>query len=96
MKKLVLVGLFFSAQVLAAAEVKLDEHPGSELFDETCASGCHFHTTDEIFVRKDRKAKDRAQLSTWVSNCITQTGVEVFPEDEEQIEEFLNKKYYHY
>jgi len=90
-KSMIIASLFMSSVSFATSPVEPTE--GAALFVENCTS-CHFHDTPELFTRQDRKAKDRAQLSQWVSNCITQTKVEVFPEDEELIEDFLNTKYY--
>lgn len=96
MKSLISITLFllsmnFIAQVKAE---DIEAHAGKELFKENCMGSCHKHDTDELLLREDSIVKDRQDLSRVVSFCVSNIGIEIFPEDKKLIADFLNKKFY--
>ena len=69
---------------------------GQEIFTENCTSSCHLHDTDELFKIKNRNLSSKRDLKAMVSNCISVTKVAIFPDDEAEIVEYLNDKFYHF
>jgi hypothetical protein len=69
---------------------------GEELFKDNCLRGCHVTDMDPYFSRDDKKATNYAGLAGFVSNCISMTGAELFPDDEQAIVDYLNNTYYNY
>lgn len=98
MKKIFFIILCASNFSLFAQDTQTTDpaHPGQELFNENCMGSCHLHKTSELFTRKDRKVDSKKGLTKMVSFCVSNLGIEVFPEDEEQITEHLNQKFYQY
>lgn len=90
--------LFASSFNLFGQEAQVTDvtHPGKELFTENCMGSCHLHKTDALFTRKDRKSDSKQALAKMVNFCVSNLGIEIFPEDEAQITEYLNQKFYQY
>jgi|GEM_PF-5825385 len=72
----------------------LESHEGKQIFTENCLGSCHKHATDDLFTRKNSMVKSRKGLSRVVSFCVSTLGLEIFPEDEVEVADYLHKKYY--
>lgn len=75
-------------QTIAANETNNTE--GKALHEDNCAR-CH---DPEFYTRDDRKMKDYQHLHKMVGMCDAQLGTELFPEELQQITDFLNDDYY--
>jgi cytochrome c2 len=75
-----------------------DAQAGEKLFNERECARCHVSMLggdgSEIFVRANRKVKTAPQLLTQIRACNNQLGIQLFPEDEENLAAYLNQKYY--
>ena len=87
-----------TAPVLANPFPKGDPKAGKKLVEEAKCSTCHISMFggdgSKIFTREDRKTKTPKTLSTRVTGCKTQLGINWFPEDEEHVAAYLNQQYY--
>lgn len=99
MKKL-LAGLMIfgiSNMVFAAAYDNGDPKIGKALFDKSCQS-CHAAKFggdgSKIFTRPNRIVNTPQQLVARVMACDVNTGTGWFPEQEADVEAYLNQQYY--
>jgi len=77
-----------------ATAVWADPENGKELHDPECM-GCH---STEVYTRGAKgKVTDFTGLKRMVSMCITNTGkgADWFPEDQEEVIEYMNQEFYH-
>jgi hypothetical protein len=89
MKKLLLT-VALLANTIAFADIE----EGEELHTETCVT-CHIATHDEKFyTRENSKMHNHFDLRSQVSNCISAFDVDLFPDEEASVVEFLNTQYY--
>lgn len=81
----------------AAPFAKGDPKIGKTLHDKSCVS-CHVSMYggdgSEIYTRPDRIVKTADQLAARVSGCNANTGAGWFPEDELNVDAYLNQRYY--
>ena len=82
----ILVGLCVSCQTLA----EVDE--GKALFMEANCQKCH--STGQKFKPHDRKAQDFSQLRGWVKGCSSTFGASWFPEDYQEVSQWINAKHH--
>lgn len=70
-----------------------DTENGQELHDAECLR-CH---GTEPYMKEDTKLKTIFDLKRQVSMCITMTGAgaDWFPEDQDDVVEYMNKAFYH-
>ena len=69
-----------------------------KLHDEKCVA-CHaqksaFGDPDAIYRRSDSTVKSYQRLKTMVSLCNSELRLDLFPEDEQDLVEYLNATYY--
>jgi hypothetical protein len=89
-----LAGLTLSGPVLAAP----DAAEGRKLVEEKKCELCHHNKTygdaKAIYLRKDRKVTSWEKLKAQVAACNSELNLQMFPDDEEHVAEFLNQTYY--
>ena len=75
-----------------------DPAEGRKLVAEKKCETCHHNKTmgdaKAIYLRKDRKVTNPAQLKARVALCNSELNLGLFPEDEEHIAAYLNETYY--
>ena len=71
---------------------------GAKLVQEKRCEACHNNKTQgdakAIYLRKDRKVTSWEKLKAQVAACNSQLNLQLFPDDEEHIAEYLNQTYY--
>lgn len=71
---------------------------GAKLVQEKRCEGCHDTKTPgdakAIYLRKDRKVTSWEKLKAQVAACNSELNLQLFPDDEEHIAEYLNQTYY--
>jgi hypothetical protein len=85
-----LIGLL--SATLAWAEVE----NGKELHEESCVE-CHMmsdHTA--LYTRRDRKVNSLHRLGGQVSACTQTLDIGWFPDEERDVVEYLNSRYYRF
>ncbi len=72
---------------------------GQPLNEKHCVA-CHARRfegdADRIYTRSERRVRTPAQLLAQVSYCNAELGTGYFPEEEEHIAAYLNKRYYRF
>ena len=62
--------------------------------------GCHARRDDgdatRLYLRADRRVNTPAQLRAQIAYCNTELGAGLFPDDEESLAVFLDRRYYHF
>ena len=87
----VITGLLLTSPLVGAVPFeKGDPKAGKALHDKACVS-CH---DSKMYTRADRKVKTAAQLAGRVSGCNANTGAGWFPEDELNVNAYLNQQFY--
>lgn len=69
---------------------------GRALSDRDCI-GCHqqkFGSPEAIYLRADRRVNSLAQLKAQVARCNAELPTQYFPEEEEQLVDYLNATFY--
>ncbi len=94
MKKL-LIPAFYGLMLLAnhadaAPFDKGDPQAGKRLHDKSCLA-CH---DSKMYTRADRKIKTAQQLAARVSGCNANAGAGWFPEEELNVDAYLNQQFY--
>ena len=73
---------------------------GKRLVEEKGCETCHHNKTlgdaKAIYLRKDRKVTSLAKLKSQVALCNSELGLQLFPDEEEQIVQYLDRTYYHF
>jgi hypothetical protein len=71
---------------------------GAKLVQEKRCETCHNNKTlgdaKAIYLRKDRKVTSREKLKAQVAACNSELNLQLFPDDEEHIAEYLDQTYY--
>lgn len=71
---------------------------GAKLVQEKRCETCHNNKTlgdaKAIYLRKDRKVTSWEKLKAQVAACNSELNLQLFPDDEEHIAEYLNQTYY--
>jgi cytochrome c2 len=87
-----------TATVQATPFAKGDAATGNKYFDQHQCNSCHASMLGgdgtAMFTRAERKVKTAASLETQITRCSVNLGLTLFPEDEEHLGAYLNKKYY--
>ena len=90
----IVVGVTFAAPALAQGDAAI----GRKLVEEKKCEICHHNKTygdaKAVYLRKDRKVTSWQKLKTQVAACNTELNLQMFPDDEEHVAEFLNQAYY--
>jgi hypothetical protein len=91
---LILVGPLQAADPLPSG----DAEAGEKLFKERDCARCHVSMVggdgSQIFTRAERKVKTAQELLAQIRACNSQLGIQLFPEDEQNLAAYLNQKYY--
>jgi cytochrome c553 len=97
MKKL-LVLLLLSNVAHAAPFETGNFEAGKKLFEQTRCNRCHIEMKggdgSEIFTRPDHKVRSPSQLIKQLYICGGNAGVNLSPQDEQNLGAYLNKLYY--
>jgi len=76
-----------------------DARQGEPLASRDCVA-CHARRfdgdADRMYLRADRKVRTPAQLMAQIRYCNTELGAGYFPDEEEHLAAYLNKRYYHF
>lgn len=71
---------------------------GERLVKEKGCDACHSRKVSgdakAFYLRKDRKVTDWGKLKAMVAACNSELNLQLFPEDEEHIAEYLNQTYH--
>ena len=71
---------------------------GKLLVEEKKCETCHHNRTmgdaKAIYLRRDRKVTSLEKLKSQVALCNSELNLQLFPDDEEHISEFLDRTYY--
>src|SRR5688572_8708535 len=89
-----LIGVSLAAPALAQG----DAAAGRKLVEEKKCELCHHNKTygdaKAIYLRKDRKVTSWEKLKAQVAACNSELNLQMFPDDEGHVAEFLNQTYY--
>jgi len=74
-----------------------DIENGKTLHQDKCKT-CHMVGGDHsaLYKRDNRKVKAYGKLKGQVSMCMQNFNIDWFPEEEEDVVNYLNKEYYHF
>src|SRR3954468_20605705 len=96
MRSIALLLLAFAAPAVTAAETDA----GRRLVEEKHCETCHHNKTlgdaKAIYLRKDRKVTSLEKLKAQVALCNSELNLQMFPDEEEQVVDFLDKTYYRF
>ena len=88
--------LLFAALALPASAADVDA--GKRLVEEKKCESCHHEKTmgdaKAIYLRKDRKVTSLAKLKAQVALCNSELNLQMFPDEEEQVVDYLDATYY--
>lgn len=83
---------------LALSASAADTGAGKLLVEEKHCETCHHNKTmgdaKAIYLRKDRKVNTLEQLKARVALCNSELGLQMFPDEEEQVVDYLDATYY--
>jgi len=85
---------FSSVTALAYSDVE-----NGRLIEQSKCASCHaaksgFGDADMIYKRADHKVTNYSKLKLLISSCNAELRLDLFPEDEADISDFLNSKFY--
>jgi len=63
---------------------------------ETCHSAKTPSDARAVYLRKDRKVTSLEKLEAQVALCNSDLGLQMFPDEEENVVAFINSEYYHF
>ena len=93
-----LVALLATFLAFPALGAPADE--GRKLVEEKKCETCHHNKTmgdaKAIYLRKDRKVNSMEQLKARVALCNSELNLQMFPDEEQQVVEYLNDTYYRF
>ncbi len=82
----------------AMSSAQPDYVRGQTLYNEQPCNSCHASrfkaNPDQMYLRSPRLVNTRAQLKTQIQFCNSQLNAGLFPDDEDDVVEFLNHNYY--
>jgi hypothetical protein len=71
---------------------------GRKLVEEKKCETCHHNKTlgdaKAIYLRKDRRVNSLAKLKSQVALCNSELNLQMFPDEEQQVVEYLDETYY--
>lgn len=80
------------------ASASPDAAQGKKLVEEKRCEICHHNRTlgdaKAVYLRKDRKVTSWEKLKAQVAACNSELNLQLFPDEEEHIAEYLNRTYY--
>lgn len=91
--------LAFILASLAFESLAGDAEEGRKLVEEKKCEGCHARKAPggeakNIYLRKDRRVGSWEKLKSQVALCNSELNLQLFPDDEEHVAEFLDRTYY--
>ena len=92
--------LFLAAlsSALAISAPAADTEAGKRLVEEKRCENCHHDKTlgeaRAIYLRKDRKVTTLEKLKAQVALCNSELNLQMFPDEEEQVVDYLDATYY--
>lgn len=94
-----IASLVFAAACLPAFAADVEE--GRKLVEEKKCEACHARKAPggeakQIYLRKDRRVTTLAKLKSQVALCNSELNLQLFPDDEEHVAEFLDRTYYRF
>ena len=72
---------------------------GRKLVEEKGCEGCHVRKVagpGRIYTRDDRRATTWPKVKSMVQACNSELNLQLFPDEEEHVAEYLNQAYYKY
>ena len=79
-------------------DVAADPAEGRKLMEEKKCEACHQSKArgdaKAFYLRKDRRVTTLEKLKAQVAACNSELGLQLFPEDEAHIVDYLNQTYY--
>jgi hypothetical protein len=92
------IGIFSMPTFSHAANVALKN---GKLIEETKCYACHakksgFGNGDMIYTRADHKVTSYSRLKTMVATCNSELRLDLFPEDEADVVQYLNQQFYQF
>lgn len=92
------IGIFSANAFCFAADTALKN---GKLIEETKCYACHakksgFGNGDMIYTRNDRKVESYSRLKAMVAICNSELRLDLFPEDETDVAQYLNHQFYRF
>ena len=92
------IGIFSIHTFSYAANAALKN---GKLIEETKCYACHakksgFGNGDRIYTRADRKVTSYSRLKSMIATCNSELRLDLFPEDEADVVQYLNQQFYHF
>ena len=85
---------------IALSSRAADVEAGRKLVQQKGCDGCHQRKTmgdaSAIYTRKDRHVNTASQLKAQVALCNSELNLGLFPDEEEQVAEYLDATYYRF
>lgn len=85
---------------VSPAQAAGDAAEGEKLVARTHCETCHSNKTQgdapAVYLRKDRKVTSLEKLRAQVALCNSELGLQLFPDEEEDVVSFLDSRYYHF
>ena len=98
MSPLRILGALLALAIPATCLAAPSWEQGKLLIEEKKCENCHHNKTmgdaKAVYLRKDRKVTSWEKLKSQVALCNSELNLQLFPEDEEHISEFLDRTYY--
>jgi hypothetical protein len=98
MNRLAVFALVALNSLALPAHAQADAAAGRKLVEEKKCEVCHHNKTygdaKAVYLRKDRKVTSWAKLKAQVAACNSELNLQLFPDDEEHVAEYLNQTYY--
>ena len=94
----IVISLFSATTFCFAADAALKN---GKLIEETKCYACHakksgFSNGDLIYTRSDRKVTSYQRLKAMVAICNSELRLDLFPEDEVDVAQYLNQQFYNF
>ena len=85
---------------IAFAARAADLEAGRKLVEEKRCETCHHNKTmgdaSAVYTRKDRRVTSLAKLRSQVALCNSELSLGLFPDEEDQVTEYLDATYYRF
>ncbi len=86
---------------LALDAFAADAEEGRKYVQEKKCEECHARKAPggeakNMYLRKERRVQSLPRLKGMVSMCNTELNLQLFPDDEEHVVEYLDREYYHF
>ncbi|MCB1802008.1 MAG: cytochrome c [Gammaproteobacteria bacterium] len=89
MNTLIPVAIVLFALSAAATGADFD---AADYHDKSCTR-CH---DENVYTRQDRRIQSYPKLEAQVARCDANLGTKLFPDDLQQLTDYLNESYYHF